>query len=516
MKKLLITLGILVCVTIPAHAACTGSGIAFSCPSGASTTDVQNAINSASNNAVITFANGSYTWTGGGNPTIQFSTTKGVTLICAVSATCTINATSTILGITGFTGTLTNLYRISGFTFSAPGLSAALINFDVANPGLQRGTINQIRIDHNTVTATGCATAPSSCTFVFVGDTASYGYYYGVMDHNMVTADAGMAIFFWIGADDPAPPASPQGTANNMFLEDNTLNITLNQAASVPFFNDAWGHAAIVVRHNTILNSQMPVHDLGHAGGPANWEVYNNQFTFNSGMQAAGFADGYRMVHHQGAQEEIFFNNTFAPLTEPHNPNTLSALADYVDMVCPPAAYPCHDQPGRDNAGNLRPIYGWNNSDAVNGTIVATASEEGSTTYVAPNRDLFDAVSITQQTSPTSPFNGTVGVGIGTLANRPTTCTHSNATFPTLVGDGTNGGVGYAAFTTAGTIGASVGEGTASDVVLYHCGATNTWSTWYTPYTYPHPLVGAVPPPPAPATVMFAGQGQIRILGSIR
>ena len=38
--------------------------------------------------------------------------------------------------------------------------------------------------------------------------------------------------------------------------------------------------------------------------------------------------------------------------------------------------------------------------------------------HIKPNRDYYDAVSNQQQTSPSSPFNGTSGMGFGTLANR--------------------------------------------------------------------------------------------------
>ena len=42
-------------------------------------------------------------------------------------------------------------------------------------------------------------------------------------------------------------------------------------------------------------------------------------------------------------------------------------------------------------------------------------------THVANNRDYYNAVSA--QSSATSSFNGATGMGFGTLANRPTTCT---------------------------------------------------------------------------------------------
>src|SRR5213593_4734233 len=36
--------------------------------------------------------------------------------------------------------------------------------------------------------------------------------------------------------------------------------------------------------------------------------------------------------------------------------------------------------------------------------------------------------------------------------------------------------------------------------VLYKCTATNTWTLYYTPYTYPHPLATSIPPSPPPTS----------------
>ena len=33
-----------------------------------------------------------------------------------------------------------------------------------------------------------------------------------------------------------------------------------------------------------------------------------------------------------------------------------------------------------------------------------------------------------------------------------------------------------------------------ADGVLYKCTSTNTWTLYYTPYTYPHPLQGVAAP----------------------
>ena len=67
-------------------------------------------------------------------------------------------------------------------------------------------------------------------------------------------------------------------------------------------------------------------------------------------------------------------------------------------------------------------------------------------------------------------FNGTAGIGRGPIASRPDTCTT---------------GVGYWA-TDQGSWNTKLPANTSGS--LYKCTAPNTWTLYYTPYTYPHPL----------------------------
>jgi hypothetical protein len=164
--------------------------------------------------------------------------------------------------------------------------------------------------------------------------------------------------------------------------------------------------------------------------------------------------------------------------------------------------YPCGNQPGRDLAGNIQPIYAANNLFQDNGAILPMkfGSVGGVLDYFSAHmqsqREWFDEVGNTAQSNATTPFNGTTGTGWGTLANRPTTCT-SNTT-ENAFGAGTSG-VGYYA-TDQGS------QGT-----WYKCTATNTWTSFYTPYTYPHPLVTATSAPVATFSVNPVNIGQVPV-----
>jgi len=110
---------------------------------------------------------------------------------------------------------------------------------------------------------------------------------------------------------------------------------------------------------------------------------------------------------------------------------------------------------------SLEPIYAWNNT--VNGSPVNLGS---SYSTLQENRDYYNQ---------TASFDGTVGVGVGTLADRPKTCTPGVAYWATDQGkwDSTHSG---------------------PDGQLYVCTEPNTWSLYYKPYTYPHPFVEGWPP----------------------
>src|SRR5882724_1861267 len=105
----------------------------------------------------------------------------------------------------------------------------------------------------------------------------------------------------------------------------------------------------------------------------------------------------------------------------------------------------------------LEPVYAWGNM-YNNSRLLDVGSHYPS---IQENRDYYNQK---------NPFDGTAGVGVGTLASRPKTCTPGVAYWATDQGEWD-----------------STHEG--PDGQLYVCTAPNTWSFYYKPYTYPHPLV---------------------------
>lgn len=136
----------------------------------------------------------------------------------------------------------------------------------------------------------------------------------------------------------------------------------------------------------------------------------------------------------------------------------------------------------------VEPIYEW--SDAVspvpsNPFTFIGSNSSFTNTFVA-NADYYTWCNASSQSGCTS-FTGATGVGSGTRAARPSTCTKGVAYWSTDQGSWNTSGSG--------------GQG-----VLDLCTATNTWTNgWYTPYTYPHPLdtSNAGPPPPVNVQAIF-------------
>ena len=467
-----------------AEATCSGSGTSWSCTAGTTPAQVNSALSSATDGATLTFAAGSYTW----NDSIPFYNSKGVTLICASLGACTVAASGLNMGLNGTcNGTNIHLYRISGFVFNGGG-NLIWYNANSTPPCTMTG----IRIDHNTFSGQS-----ADNRILMFGDNANNSYFYGVVDHNTIINSSNVVLAEFYSSNGSNAPAGTRGTLNNMYFEDNTIAITTMTNSGAGCM-DTTGSPGIVWRHNTMTNCLLAAHGTTGGGGVVNFEVYNNTFIVNAGSVGAGEQDGFRQFHHQGSGETLVFNNTFTTFAAngghsigmTHYRSASPTTAGYSGQRCDGTAagdgnrsgqlgYPCKRQPGRDVNGVLNPIYVWNNHYSDSGGLAVMTIESGLwgetnpsvNDHIKLNRDVYNAVSVNAQSSATSPFNGTTGMGFGTLANRPTTCT----TGPEAA-DAGHGGVGYFA-TDQGA------QGT-----LYRCSAANSWVVHYTPYTYPHPL----------------------------
>lgn len=235
----------------------------------------------------------------------------------------------------------------------------------------------------------------------------------------------------------------------------------------------------------------------GSAGGPFSFTDSSKSWTTNQLSPAGSPYSVYDST--QGFYAEIASNTsttvtTVNPVSESTWYSTGFAAGDNYQIL---RSTVCADQGGR-GAGvyvsgttpspsgplnqALDPVYEF--ADTLNGSVNGYFSDNDNNRLIA-NRDFYTDSGSAAQTSASSPFNGTTGVGHGTLANRPSSCTTGVAYWATDQGTWNTSGNGF-------------GQG-----VLYKCTSTNTWSVFYTPYTYPHPLTsgGSVLSPAPPVNV---------------
>jgi hypothetical protein len=496
---------LLTLICAPAWAACSGSGLTWTCTAGSTAANVKSAVDSSSDGATITLADGSYTWSG----PVDLVNANGVTIICESVRGCTINYTSGAFYRDYFPSNVTNLMRISGFILNGdPGTATIWLygNEDMTN----------LRIDNNTFQGQSGTTIS-----ILLGEISSTGNAYGVIDNNIFTgANNYLALKDMSGG---AWSTGLKGSASNIFFEDNTITFTTNSNLGAGGL-DAWKGSSVVFRYNSLTNSRYVNHSLCH-GGPVSVEVYGNTITSPTGDPVQ-----YRNIHMQGSGESIVFDNTVSGSSGGHialqhyrsdssqMPQGECTAAEVCDGDWTATSgnplgdgnrsgqngYPCWRQPGRDGNAEMKPVYFFKNRN-TSGTLVEVSIESGGLidSHLLEDRDWFEAVSASAQSSSYSPFNGTTGVGHGTLANRPSTCTTFAAASPHSAVAGKSG-VGYWATDAGGNWNTS--NGTSDDGALYVCTATNTWTLYYTPYTYPHPLRGGEVVRPNPPTNIVVTQ----------
>ena len=274
-------------------------------------------------------------------------------------------------------------------------------------------------------------------------------------------------------------------------MEDNTFNNG--------FANDLNNGGRLVFRHNTLNLSEFQVHEMEDRNrAPRAWEIYDNTFACNPSQTDCGSS----AIFVRGGTGLVWGNtatNTKNFITANNDrTNTGHAFAappngfGYCGTTYGPSAwdqntdstgYACFDQIGRGKGDllpqsywpltafwsheALEPIYEWNDTITFAPTWGGVLFSND--TSIVQNRDYY---------LYTSSFNGTVGVGSGLLSARPSTCSINVAYWAT------------------------------DKSTLYQCSTPNTWTTYYAPYSYPHPLIsggggGTSGAPAPPATVQF-------------
>jgi hypothetical protein len=233
------------------------------------------------------------------------------------------------------------------------------------------------------------------------------------------------------------------GSQNSFYWEDNTFN-----------GNSAFhygGHGGrYVARFNTYHFTSGTYEVL--------WDVHGNQ---PSGVYGTMGCEIYRnnvvldrsttIIDHRGGSC-MFFQNTFTGTN-----GSWQVREEYADSIDPTS------NPQPQHVSNS--YYFLNLLNGANQRVSELSDCCGA---IAENAQYWNYV---------SPFTGAQGVGAGALASRPSTCTT---------------GVGYWA-TDQGSWNTAGG----ASGLFYRCSAPNTWTLYYTPLAYPHPLRGAPLPTPA-------------------
>jgi len=314
-------------------------------------------------------------------------------------------------------GTNTPL-RITGFTLDcAEKCSGIYMGQSTEN------ILDQIRIDHNRICNCFRTAITGRCIYLV-------GNIFGVIDNNQIEAGEGKSIDAYGNSNlQWAMPLDRSfGLNNRMYYEDNTFT-------SGHTYHSAGHGGRYVTRYNNYTYTDttsglFPIFDIhgNQSAGCATMvaEIYGN--TINLGTKGGGLFD-------QRGGQAVIFNNTV------NSTSSVSAKCreEYPD-----------DLSGYDYLQHVTNSYYWanykNGTTRINCVIMIDPDWENG---LVENVDFFN-----QQTS----FDGSVGMGVGTLANRPASCTLE--------------GAGYWA----------TDENT---LYRWHNGA---WEFLFTPYTYPHPL----------------------------
>lgn len=464
-----------------ADAACTGASPTWT--SSADRASVSTCVNNAKNGDTINVQAGSTSWSS--NIDIDG---KNIRVIGA-------GAGQTIIAGNAFKFN-NAASRISGFTFNLSCGSMFVIEASIG-----------WRIDHNTINVGG-----STCYDVWL---QTYGQgtnlSEGLIDNNII--NRGRIIHFGedTGTGGRHTWAAPTGlgTSRAIYIEDNVITYPSPSAAGYLNHLDGNLGCRYVSRFNTINGGRYEAHSVQGDNTRACmlWEIYHETLTNPSGdpqYRPWLMRGGTGMIFHNTSDGGFQVNSIQLDNKRTTGNDILGQVPNW--KLCDGNSwvdgnssggqgYPCRDQIGRSTDASLWnygqpapaqahvPAYIWRNTQP-GGEMSVTLNTGSGTSQQVTRQSTMHIVESRDYYTYRSSFNGTAGVGEGPLSSRPSTCTV---------------GVGY----WATDQGEWNSKKSGPDGQLYRCTATNTWSLYYVPYAYPHPLQqggGSNPTTPAAPT----------------
>jgi hypothetical protein len=278
------------------------------------------------------------------------------------------------------------------------------------------------------------------------------------------------------------------GTEDNLYIENNTIKWSSSYAAANPGWTETGQGSRTVFRFNTYTFSNLSTYqEIWDIHGFQNWngsvnsgqtgtmisERYDN--TFTGGNQ-------FRWIDHRGGWG-MFFDNTWTgsnPSVQLYGMSTPGSCPSQINPA--PTTY-------NPLVNNTYFFNNFENGTLIGASMLASGDPTGCT-VTENNSASVGSLGATSQGgwwNEQTSFNGTVGVGRGTKASMPSTCTT---------------GVGFWV-TDEGSWNTNLAANTSGR--FYKCTATNTWTLYYTPLTYPHPLrTGSQAAAPSPPTNLAA------------